>query len=295
MANQPPTHEDPTRPPTEEELNQLQVATLQNHEINPANGLIRDKSDPNAPSSIARAWSPLPRRSASRSHADASRSARSRGRPVERARVEADPFVADVTRMLLTFFCVVAVDVVIVSLITQRLRFWFPSWLDPEWAIRPDPWVVYSQSYFAGIFMIPLFCRLIDRDFVATVGVGARAAFWSLCLGVFAFVLWWKGSLMLEYHKQYEALGWAALTGGTWTILRFAGVLPERVRGLTRRQMLGGLLFGVSLFLLVMSVLDPLVQLGVQRLAWSPGLAIEVGFFIPAGIALLTLSRRLRS
>jgi hypothetical protein len=115
------------------------------------------------------------------------------------------------------------------------------------------------------------------------------------CLGVFAFVLWWKGSLMLEYDKQYETLGWAALTGVTWTILRFAGILPERVRELTRGQMLGGLLFGVSLFFLVMSVVDPLVQLGIQRMAWSSGLAIEVGFFVPAGIVLLGLSRRLRS
>ena len=59
--------------------------------------------------------------------------------------------------------------------------------------------------------------------------------------------------------------------------------------------MLGGVLFGVSLFFLVMSLLDPLVQLGVQRLPWSTGLAIEVGFFIPAGIVLMTLSRRLRA
>jgi membrane associated rhomboid family serine protease len=114
------------------------------------------------------------------------------------------------------------------------------------------------------------------------------------CLGVFAFVLWWKGSLMLEYDKQYETLGWAALTGATWTILRVAGILPERVRTLTRGQMLGGLLFGVSLFFLVMSAVDPLVQLGIQRMAWSSGLAIEVGFFVPAGIVLLGLSRRLR-
>jgi hypothetical protein len=142
--------------------------------------------------------------------------------------------------------------------------------------------------------MIPLLCRLIDRDFVAKVGAGARAAFWSICLGVFGFVLWWKGSLMLEYDKQYEALGWAALTGVTWTILRFAGILPERVRGLTRGQMLGGLLFGISLFFLVMSVVDPLAQLGIQHVAWSSGLAIEVGFFVPAGILLLALSRRLR-
>ena len=81
-------------------------------------------------------------------------------------RVAADPFVADITRMLLTFFSVVAIDVVVVSLMTHRLRFWFPLWLDPQWATRPAPWVVYSQSYFAGIFMIPLLCRLVDRDFV---------------------------------------------------------------------------------------------------------------------------------
>jgi hypothetical protein len=207
----------------------------------------------------------------------------------------ADPFVVDITRLLLTFFSVVIIDVVVVSLITHRLRFWFPLWLDPQWVTRPDPWVTYSQSYFAGIFMIPLLCRLVDRDFLARVGAGARAAFWSLCLGVFAFVLWWKGSLMLEYHKHYEALGWAALTGVMWTIIRFAQILPERVRGLTRRQMLGGLLFGVSLFFLVMSVMDPLVQLGLQHLAWSSGLAVEVGFFLPAGIVLMILSRRLRT
>jgi hypothetical protein len=210
-------------------------------------------------------------------------------------RVAADPFVADITRMLLTFFSVIAIDVVVVSLMTHRLRFWFPLWLDPQWATRPDPWVVYSQSYFAGIFMIPFLCRLIDRDFLARVGTGARSAFWSACLGVFAFVLWWKGSLMLEYHKHYEALGWAALTCMIWIVIRFAETLPERVRGVTRRRMLGSLLFGVSLFFLVMSIMDPLVQLGFQHLAWSSGLAIEVGFFIPAGVVLLTLSRRLRA
>ena len=210
-------------------------------------------------------------------------------------RVEADPFVADIARMLLTFFSVVLIDVVVVSLITRRLRFWFPQWLDPQWATRSDPWVIYSQSYFAGIFMIPLLCRLVDRDFLAGVATRARAAFWASCLVVFAFVLWWKGSLMLEYHKHYEALGWAVLTGVIWTIIRFVVVLPKRVRGLTRRRMLGGLLFGVSLFFLAMSMADPLIQLGVQQLPWSSGLAIEVGFFIPAGVLLMALSHRLRN
>jgi hypothetical protein len=57
-------------------------------------------------------------------------------------RIEVDPFVADVTRLLLTFLFVVAIDAVMVSLITHRLRFWFPLWLDPLWATRADPWVI---------------------------------------------------------------------------------------------------------------------------------------------------------
>ena len=209
--------------------------------------------------------------------------------------VEADPFVADITRLLFTFFSVVAIDVLVVSLMTHRLRVWFPVWLDPQWATRRDPWVIYSQSYFAGIFLIPVLCRLVDRDFLAKVGAGTRTVFWSLCVIVFGFVLWWKGSLMLQYHKHYEILGWAALTAVMWTTIRLVGILPERVRRLTRSRMLGGLLFGISLFFLVMSILDPLVQLGVQRLPWSSGLTIEVGFFISAGFVLMTLSRRLRA
>jgi hypothetical protein len=210
-------------------------------------------------------------------------------------RIEADPFVADVTRLLLTFLAVVAIDAVVVSLITHRLRFWFPLWLDPLWATRADPWVIYSQSYFAGIFMIPILCRLIDRNFLARLGTAARAAFWSLCIIVFAFVLWWKGSLMFEYHKQYEMLGWAVLTGVIWTVIRLSGILPRWARRLTRRQMLSGLLLAVALFFLVMSVLDPLLQLGVQRLPWSSGLITEMGFFVPAAVVLMIFSRRLRA
>jgi hypothetical protein len=59
--------------------------------------------------------------------------------------------------------------------------------------------------------------------------------------------------------------------------------------------MLGGLLFALALFFLVMSVLDPLVQLGVQRLPWSSGLITELGFFIPAAVVLMIFSRRLRA
>jgi len=55
MSHRPPKPEDLIDLPTEEELNRLQVTTLQYylHETNPANGLVRDKTDPKAPCSIA--------------------------------------------------------------------------------------------------------------------------------------------------------------------------------------------------------------------------------------------------
>ena len=43
---------------------------------------------------------------------------------------ERDPFVWFVCKMLVTFFTVIAVDLVAVSLLTHKLRVWFPVWLD---------------------------------------------------------------------------------------------------------------------------------------------------------------------
>lgn len=203
-------------------------------------------------------------------------------------------FQRDVARMLLTFFAVAVIDLVVVSLITHRLRFWFPVWLDPDWATRAEPWVVYSQSYAAGIFMIPLLCRAVDREVLATTSPALRGAFWATGLSVFGFILWWKGGLMVEHKKHIEALAWLALTAILWTVIRVAEELPRRLEAWSQRRLLGALLFGIACFFLVMSAVDPLVQLEVQRVAWSPGLAIEVGFFVPAGAVLLWLSKRLR-
>jgi hypothetical protein len=203
-------------------------------------------------------------------------------------------FQRDLARMLLTFFSVVVIDLVVVSLITQRLRFWFPVWLDPQWSTRPDPWVVYSQSYAAGIFMIPVLLRAIEREFLGTLRAPLRFGFWCAGALVFAFVLWWKGGLMVQYDKHLEALAWLALTAILWSVIRIAEELPERAEALGQKRLLGSLLFGIACFFLVMSAVDPLVQLGVQRVAWSAGLAVEVGFFVPAGALLLWLSRRVR-
>ncbi len=55
MADQPPGTDDLHRLPTDEDLGQLQWTTVLYylHETNPDNGLVRDKTDPAAPCSIA--------------------------------------------------------------------------------------------------------------------------------------------------------------------------------------------------------------------------------------------------
>ena len=55
MADTPGTDNDLNRPPSDRELGMLQLSTVLYylHETNPDNGLVRDKTDPSAPVSIA--------------------------------------------------------------------------------------------------------------------------------------------------------------------------------------------------------------------------------------------------
>ena len=197
-----------------------------------------------------------------------------------------------ISKMLLTFFSVAIIDLVALSLLTHKLRVWFPVWFDATWATRPDPWVVYSQSYFAGIAFIPVLAFAVDRDLLRSrVSTRARAAFWALLVAVFVFILAWKGELMVRFGKQWEALAWLTTTAVIWTALSIGERLPAWLDGTTPPKLLRGLARGVAVFFLGMAVLDPALQLGLQHLAWSRGLIVEVSFFIPAGIALLFVSR----
>ena len=206
-----------------------------------------------------------------------------------------DPFGRDVARMLLVFFAVAVIDVVALSLLTGQLRLWFPMWLDPAWQTNPDAWVVYSQSYIAGIAFIPFVVYIVDRDFLGGGPAALRAILWIISVGTLAFIGWWKGGLMVEHGKELEAVGWICLTAILFALVCAAESLPERAARIGRRALLRGLMLGVAVFFLGMAVLDPVMQIAVQQTSWSTGLLIEVGFFVPAGLALLLLSRRLKS
>ena len=67
----------------------------------------------------------------------------------------ADPFARDVTRMLIVFFAVLALDLLVLSLFTGKLRLWFPVWVDPAWETNAQSWVIYSQSYICLLYTSP--------------------------------------------------------------------------------------------------------------------------------------------
>ncbi len=200
-------------------------------------------------------------------------------------------FARAVARMLIAFLAVGFIDLVVCSLLTHKLRFWFPAWIDARWDSRPDSWVTYSQSYAAGIVFIPVLAAEVVREFVPRVAGAARTAFAAGTVAVLAFFVWWKGGLMLQYHKEQEAVAWAVLTAVTWGLIRLGEELPARVARVMPQRLAAGLARGVAVFFLLMAVIDPVLSVGVQDLPWSKGLFVEIGFFVPAGFALWGLAR----
>lgn len=121
----------------------------------------------------------------------------------------------------------------------------------------------------------------------------ARTVITSGRVAALGFIAWWKGGLMLQYHKEQEAVAWVVPTAVIWRLIRLGEGLPARVARVSPRQLAARLAWGVAVFFLVMAVVDPVLCVGVQGLPWSKGLFVEVGFFVPAGIALCALARRL--
>jgi short-subunit dehydrogenase len=202
-------------------------------------------------------------------------------------------FARSVVRLLAAFLAVSFIDLVVCSLVTHKLRCWFPAWIDAHWDTRPDSWVTYSQSYMAGIFFIPVLAAAVVREFVPKAAAGRRTAIVAGTLAVFAFIAWWKGGLMLKYHREWEAVAWLVLTAITWGLIRLGEELPARMTQVSPRHLATWLARGVSILILMMAVADPVLCVGVQGLPWSKGIWIEIGFLSPAGIALWAVAHRL--
>lgn len=200
-------------------------------------------------------------------------------------------FARAVARILAAFLAVGFIDLVVCSLLTHKLRFWFPAWIDARWDSRPDSWVTYSQSYAAGILFIPLLAAEAVREFVPRAAAAARAAILAGTVAVFAFIAWWKGGLMLQHHKEQEAVAWAVLTAVTWALIRLGEEMPARAVRVAQRRLAARLARGVAVFFLLMAVADTVLCVGVQGLPWSGGLFVEIGFFVPAGFTLWALAR----
>ena len=146
-------------------------------------------------------------------------------------------FVGDVVRMLGAYLSVAFINLVVCSLITHKLRFWFPAWLDAHWDSNPDSWVTYSQSYVAGIVFLPVLVTAVVREFVPTGARVARMTILAGTMALLAFIAWWKGGLMIQYHKGQEALAWIVLTAVTWGLIRLGEELPALAARVSPRRL----------------------------------------------------------
>lgn len=192
-------------------------------------------------------------------------------------------FQRDIATMLLVFLSVAAVDLTVVALVMGKIRFWWPTWLDPNWATDPNTRVVYSQSYFAGILFVPYLVYLVQRDFLGHWSPARRAGLWLGGAAVLAFLLWWKGSLTLQFGKERELAAWALLTALLFGCVKAAQALP-RLAELRGASFLRLLLTASAVVFFVMTAADPIIQLGVHRLSWSTGLTIELFAYGSGGV-----------
>lgn len=197
-------------------------------------------------------------------------------------------FQRDAATMLLVFVAVAFVDLVVVALVMGKVRFWWPTWLDPNWATDPNTRVVYSQSYFAGIAFVPWVVWLVQRDFLSHWSRARLAAVWAFGVAVLAFLVGWKGSLTLEFGKGRELAAWLVLTCGLLVVVKVAQALPRLAEGRFLRLVL--LAAGVAFS--VMTVMDPLIQLGVHHLSWSSGLTVELFAYGSGAVASFVALKR---
>jgi hypothetical protein len=207
--------------------------------------------------------------------------------------LEAGRLQRHLAALLLSFGAVALIDLLVVSLLTGRLRVWFPLWLDPQWDARPEPWIVGSHSYLAGLALLPALLRLLDRELLKTRGALPRATFYASSLTLLALLAWWQTDLIVASDAGREALGWLLLTALLYTLVRLALALPARLGVWDRRALLRGLATTLALLFLLMALADLVLQLGVHGLPWSAGLLVELAVFVPAGVTLLWLRRRL--
>ena len=195
--------------------------------------------------------------------------------------------------MVATLALVTLGDLTIGSWMTGKLRVWFPVWIDPAWEAAGSK-IVYSQSYIAGIALILPFLRAIERELV-WLGSAQRALYWAVGGATFCFIIWWKGGLMREFGKEREAALWAALGAVGYLALDRRPIFPRALVEVELRVFLARFAYALSKFFLGMAFVDPLLQVRLHGLEWSTGLLIEVGFFVPAGLALKSVAHRLES
>lgn len=189
-------------------------------------------------------------------------------------------------QMILILIFTLIFDLLIVSLIQGKWRFWFPQWIDPNWQL--NPYVDYSQSYFVGIiFIIPLFI-IFDLEFFYGKKVWKRICLYILMAIILSFVLLWKVGLMIRFDKTREDIAWLLFALFCWVFIILSNMINKKDQLSEFKSFWMIWLFIIGLVLLLLAIVDFI--LFATSIGFTIDLLIEMIALIPISLFLIIFS-----
>jgi len=188
--------------------------------------------------------------------------------------------------MILILIFALIFDLLIVSLIQGKWRFWFPQWIDPNWEL--NPYVDYSQSYFVGIvFIIPLFI-IFDLEFFYGKKPWKRLSLYVFMCILLSLVLVWKGTLMIRFDKTREDIAWLLFAALSWVFVILSNFINKKDQIVELKSFWMIWLLIIGIVLLTLAIVD--LILITTSVGFTVDLMIEMIALVPVSLLLIVFS-----
>ncbi|MFX1480682.1 MAG: hypothetical protein ACFFCI_21545 [Promethearchaeota archaeon] len=189
-------------------------------------------------------------------------------------------------QMILILIFTLIFDLLIVSLIQGKWRFWFPQWIDPDWQL--NPYVDYSQSYFVGIvFIIPLFI-IFDLEFFYGKKIWKRIILYGLMCILLSLILLWKGTLMIRFDKTREDIAWLLFAALSWVFLISSNIINKKNQIVEIKSFWMFWILIIGIILLILAIVDFILI--TSSVGLTVDLMIEMIALVPASLLLIVFS-----
>lgn len=189
-------------------------------------------------------------------------------------------------QMILILIFTLIFDLLIVSLIQGKWRFWFPQWIDTNWQLNPN--VDYSQSYFVGIvFIIPLFI-IFDLEFFYGKKIWKRIILYGLMCILLSLILLWKGTLMIRFDKTREDIAWLLFAALSWVFLILSNIINKKDQIVEIKSFWMIWILIIGIILLTLAIVDFILI--TSSVGFTVDLMIEMIALVPASLLLIVFS-----